>query len=77
MKLRLIDDWGKAHHFWSMRLAAAASAAGTLVLAFPDVLVAIGHFLPLPVRVAIGAAVFALFYLLRVTKQETADAENP
>ena len=74
MKLKLIDDWKKAHRLWSMRLNLIASAIVAYVLAAPEVMLGVLNSLPPEMRSLFppfaGFALFALVTLARLAKQK-------
>jgi hypothetical protein len=77
MKIRLIDDWRKAHRLWSVRLAAIMSALLGVLAAMPDALPALINQLPPEIRAVLPVPVvllsFALPTLIRLWKQEAKD----
>ena len=77
MKINLIADWRKAYKFWSIRLAAAASAFIATVLANPDMITNTLNSLPPEARAfispVVGVVIFGVVYLSRIIDQKKKD----
>lgn len=50
MQLKPIDEWRKAHKFWSVRLNALLTAISTILLAWPDAALSLWGLLPAEVK---------------------------
>lgn len=77
MQIRLIEDWRKSYQFWSVRAAGLASGAVAYVFANPNSVTDALNTLPPEARTwmspAVGFAIFAVIWTLRVLGQSKKD----
>lgn len=84
MKIRLIDDWKKAHRFWSVIFSAIGTALMGLFTIWPESALYLWGAMPMEVRTLlpqniatfIAMVIFIMSILSRLIKQQRLDNVN-
>lgn len=83
--MKLLPDWRKARHWWSVRFAALGALVTGLPILAPDALQALWNSAPAEVRQllpahigrAITCALFVAVIVARIIKQRKSHAQQP